>query len=234
MNVVSIFKSTEFLFPYNLIEFNNKSIFIIQNPSGNNIRVVFNVSPADLSYTLPILETTPNKLAFPQIIQGNSIDRIWVSKNVIQDVFLQQLVHSLEAIDVNYLPYQGLYFDNSMDNPSNLIKNAQEFGILLPSTKFFKGTPLQMNSLVEHMKQFYSEEIDQSYNTLVHMYVRYYYIKIQMLPDDILKILKYIYDYLGSLEVSECFYGPYDKNNVNSDNPIDFYTSTWMQVFHRK
>lgn len=230
-DLIQICLPSEFLFPYNFIELRNKSVFIIQTPlyATDIIRVGFNVSPFSNQYTLPILDTKQNQLAFPQIKSLEPTNRLWVNTNQVLEVFFQQMVHSLKAYDINYLPYHGLYYNEvPIDKP--IIKIAEEQGIILPSNRLFQGIPLNISYTVEGLRKFFSEYLQDNTGTFLSLFVRHYYIKTQLKPGEIIKILNHIYKYL---EDTGAFYIPdqyTDKcGDIIGDESLKYFLTTWMK-----
>lgn len=232
-NLIQICLPSEFLFPYNLIELRNKSVFIIQTPlyANDTIRVSFNVSPFLNYYTLPILDTKQNQLAFPQI-KSLEPKRLWANTNHVLEVFFQQIVHSLKAYDINYLPYHGLYYDEvSMDKP--LIKIAEEQGIILPSNRLFQGNPLNINYTIKGLRKFFSEYLQDDTGTFLSIFVRHYYIKTQLKPEETIEILNHIYKYLEDNKASYIT-DPYtDKCGDTVNESLKYFLTTWMDIQHQ-
>lgn len=232
-NLIQICIPSEFLFPYNFIELRNKSVFIIQ--ANDTIRVSFNVSPFLNYYTLPILDTKQNQLAFPQIECLES-KRLWANTNQVLEVFFQQMVHSLKAYDINYLPYHGLYYDEvSIDKP--LLKIAEEQGIILPSNRLFQGTPLNINYTVKGLRKFFSEYLQDDTGTFLSIFVRHYYIKTQLKSEEIIEILNHIYKYLEDIEafhIPDLYMDKYGDivDDVVGDESLKYFLTTWMNIQH--
>lgn len=233
-NLIQLCLPSGFLFPYNFIELRNKSVFIIQTPmyTTDIIRVSFNVSPFLDYYALPILDTKQNQLAFPQIKSLKSENRLWANTNHVLEVFFQQMVHSLKAYDINYLPYHGLYYDEVLiDKP--FIKVAEEQGILLPSNKLFQGTPLNINYTVENLRKFFSEYLQDDTGTFLSIFVKHYYIKTQLKPEEVMNILNNIYEYL---EDTEAFYAPSSSTDkfwdIVDNETFAHFLTTWMDIRH--
>lgn len=235
-NLIQICLPSEFLFPYNFIELRNKLVFIIQTPlyTTDTIRVSFNVSPFSNHYTLPILDTKQNQLAFPQIKSLEPENRLWVNTNHILEVFLQQMVHSLKVYDIiNYSPYHGLYYEGvSIDKP--FIKIAEEQGIILPSNRLFQGTPLNINYTVENLRKIFSEYLQDDTGTFLSMFVRHYYIKTQLKPEETIEILNHIYEYLedtGAFDIPDLYK---DKHRDIVDKSLKHFLTTWMNIHPNK
>lgn len=233
-NLIQICLPSEFLFPYNFIELRNKLVFIIQTPlyTTDTIRVSFNVSPFSSNYTLPILDITQNQSAFPQIKSLKPENRLWVNTNNVLEVFFQQMVHALKVYDINYLPYHGLYYSEVQEDIpfAPFIKTAQDQGIMLPSSRLFQGTPLKMDYTVKGLREFFSEYLQDDTGTFLSIFVKHYYIKTQLKPEEVMDILNYIHKYLET----KTFYipKPYkDKYEDIVDNEsLKHFLTTWMDI----
>lgn len=229
--LIQICIPSEFSFPYNFIELKNKSVFIIQTPlyATDIIRVGFNVSPFLNYYTLPILDTKQNQLAFPQIEYLEPANRLWVNTNQILEVFFQQMVHSLKAYDINYLPYHELYYDEVPIDES-FIKIAEEQGIILPSNRLFQGTPLNISYTVEGLRKLFSEYLQDDTGTFLSIFVRHYYIKTQLKPGEIIEILNHIYKYLedtGAFYIPDLYTDKY--GDIVDNESLKYFLTTWMK-----
>ena len=233
-DLIQICLPLEFLFPYNFIELRNKSVFIIQTPlyTTDIIRVSFNVSPLFKHYyTLPILDTKQNQLAFSQI--KHPANKLWATTNQVLEVFFQQMVHSLKVYDINYLPYHGLYYDEvPLDKP--LIKIIEEQGIILPSNRLFQGTPLNISYTVKGLRKSFSEYLQDDTGTFLSIFVRHYYIKTQLKPEEIIEILNHIYEYLEDTEAFDYIPDLYTNRygDIIGDESLKYFLTTWMNIQH--
>lgn len=139
------------------------------------------------------------------------------------------MVHALKVYDINYLLYHGLYY-NEVQEDIPFIKTAEEQGIMLPSSRLFQGTPLKMDYTVKGLREFFSEYLQDDTGTFLSIFVKHYYIKTQLKPEEVMDILNYIHKYLET----KTFYipKPYkDKYEDIVDNEsLKHFLTTWMDI----